>query len=78
MAFDAYNCITRMDKQSLGYAVESVYTMLCRKDQKDPVSVDELKQVHRCFGKLCAICSTCFNPGEKYLIKKKKKATSTN
>ena len=39
---------------------------------------DELKRVHRCFGKLCAICSSCFNPGEKYLIIKKKKATSTN
>ena len=39
---------------------------------------DELKRVHQCFGKLCAICSTCFNPGEKYLIKRKEKATSTN
>ena len=39
---------------------------------------DELKRVHQCFGKLCAICSTCFNPGEKYLIKKKEKATSAN
>ena len=39
---------------------------------------DELKRVHRCFGKMCAICSSCFNPGEKYLIKKKEKATSTN
>ena len=39
---------------------------------------DELKRVHQCFGKWCAICSTCFNPGEKYLIKRKEKATSTN
>ena len=39
---------------------------------------DELKRVHQCYGKWCAICSTCFKPGEKYLIKEKEKATSTN
>ena len=39
---------------------------------------DELKRVHGCFGKMCVICSSCFNPGKKYLIKKKEKATGAN
>ena len=39
---------------------------------------DELKRIHQCFGKFCAICSTCYNPGERYLIRKKEKATSAN
>ena len=39
---------------------------------------DELKRVHKCFRKWCAICSTCYNPGERYLIRKKEKATSAN
>ena len=24
---------------------------------------DDLKRIHQCFGKFCAICSTCYNPG---------------
>ena len=39
---------------------------------------DELKRIHQCFGKFCAICTTCYNPGERYLIRKKDKATSAN
>ena len=39
---------------------------------------DDLKRIHQCFGKFCAICSTCYNPGERYLIRKKKEANATN
>ena len=39
---------------------------------------DELKRIHQCFGKFCAICTTCYNPGEKYLIRKKKEANAAN
>ena len=51
---------------------------LLEKILSDERKFDELKRVHGCFGKRCAICSSCFNPGKKYLIKKKEKATSTN
>ena len=44
----------------------------------DERKFDELKRVHGCFGKMCVICSSCFNPGKKYLIKKKEKATGAN
>ena len=39
---------------------------------------DDLKRIHQCFGKFCAICSTCYNPGERYLIRKKKEANAAN
>ena len=37
--------IARTDKKSLSYAVESLYTFMCRKDEKDPYTLDELKKV---------------------------------
>ena len=39
---------------------------------------DDLKRIHKCFGKFCVICSTLFNPGERFLIRKKKSSEAAN
>tara|TARA_Y100001963_G_C6520814_1_gene326458 strand:+ start:7 stop:180 length:174 start_codon:yes stop_codon:yes gene_type:complete len=39
---------------------------------------DDLKRIHQCFGKFCVICSTLFNPGERFLIRKKKSSEAAN
>ena len=72
-----------LERHSFSYSSYHDQAMADTEEQLEKIlsaerKFDELKRVHQCFGKLCAICSTCFNPGEKYLIKKKETATSTN
>ena len=45
------------------------------KIQADKRKMDELKQMHRCFGARCIVCSSLFNPALRYLISKEKNAT---